>query len=305
MNPQPEIMADPMMMEDSPSGVFTPDPAWDESKPCLLIFASCHGRGLLEYFNLKPEFRSKYNIMRLETGPIRMREVRGIQMMDRPAMNLALNRADILVTYNMGPRHTTFSMDSIREKIRRDCRVITFTAPNFSALTPINTGYCGALAVLYAFDKGKTVEQLCGELRDGSADFLFGLRWRIEMGRLADRDATHDVKLSDFILRNHRTHKLFMGSSHPSFTTMAYLGSEIMKLLGQNLDNEASVLAYDYTIAAMDGEPETPHEFKHYGFTYPMRHRETRAGGLDYYDGLIRNIWDFWKSGGHCTIPLD
>jgi len=293
------------MMEDFPASPFFPEQGWRDNLPCILIFASCHGRTLLDYFSMQPAFRSKYNIMRLETGPIRIREHRGADMMNRPAMKLAFKSADILLTNNMGPRHLSHSLNRVIPMLRSDCRIITWTAPNFSAFWPISEGYCGAIAVLEALDRGKSVNQICQDFEQAQFDPLFNLRWRIEMGRISDRDNTHDVKLGDFIQRNFRTHKLFMGASHPSFLPMAHMGAQIIRMLGHECDSEEQVLAYDYNIGTMAGEPETGYEFKHYGFTYPMRHLTTSVGGLERYIGMIHSAAQFWTTGGYCTIPPD
>lgn len=305
MNLFEEILSEPIMREDYPAGVFTPVGGHRTGLPNLVILASCHGRMLVDYFNTKPEFMARFNIMRLETGPIRQRERRGIAMMDLLAMRRVLVSADVLLTYNMGSRHTSFALERIRTMLRPECRVITWTPPNFSAFWPVAGGYCGAIAVLAALDAGKTVDEIKASFANGTFDPLFKLRWRIEMGRVQDRDATSDVGMGGFIQRNHKTHKLFMGFSHPSFLIMAHMGAAIMEQLGFTKDDEAAVLGYNYEMGALAGEPETEYEFKHYGFTYPMRHAETSVGDRNYYLQQIESTAAFWANGGMCSIPLD
>jgi len=300
-----ELLIDKTMMADWPSGICQPEQGWDNSKPLLVILASCHGRTLLTYFNMKPEFRSQFNIVRLETGPIYMREYAGEPVMTRPSMVRLLSEADVLVTYNMGDNHGSFSLSRIKPLLKSGCKIVTFAAPNFSAFWPVSGNYCGVLAVMNALDRGKSEAEIHKDFDDGSFDPIFHLRWRIEMGRIEYRDKTHDVKLGDFILRNHKTHKLFMSAGHPSFTTIAWLGSGVILALGFPAEDESAVLAYDHAIDCMGKWPETDYEFNHYGFTYPKRYAKVETGGMEIYHELIRSAVKFSNEGGYCSIHMD
>lgn len=305
MTLQEEILADPAMMAGHPVGICEPERNWDASKPIAVVLAACHGRTMVDYFNMKPAFRSLYNIVRLETAPILLREMKGEDVMTRPSMRRLFQAADLLLTYNMGAAHGSFSLERVRALIRPDCRVVTFAAPNCSLFWPVSHGYCGALGVMHAMDQGKTVEQIIADYDNGQYDPLFKLRWRLEMGRIDHRDQTHDVPIGQFITRNHKTHKLFAAISHPTFTTIAWLGAGIMRVLGHAHDDETKVLAYDYAVHGIQGYPETVYEFKHYGFTYPMRHTMTSLGGPTFYHKMIRDVEAFIKAGGNCAMPLD
>lgn len=300
-----ELLSDNTMMASWPAGICTPEQNWDDSKPLLVILSSCHGRTLLTYFNMKPEFRNRFNIVRLETGPIYQREIVGESVMGRPSMLRLLKSADVLVTYNMGASHGSFSLERVRPLMRPDVKVVTFVAPNFSAFWPVSGNYCGVLAVMHALDKGKSEAEIHEEFDRGDFDPLFHLRWRIEMGRIEHRDATHDVKLKDFISKNHKAHKLFMSAGHPTFTTVAWLGSGIIRALGHSADDESAVLSYDHAHDCMGQWPETDYEFNHFGFTYPKRYPTVPSGGMEIYHRLISDAVAFSQRGGYCSIPLD
>lgn len=300
-----ELVADPLLMANLPAGICQPEPNWDNSKPLLTILASCHGRQLLTYFNMKPEFRNRFNIVRLETGPIYQQEIVGVTVMNRPAMKRLLQATDILVTYNMGSRHMWFALEKVRAMMRPDVRVVTFSAPNCSIFWPISQNYVGVIAVMDALDKGKSCERIIQDFEQGSFDPLFKLRWRLEMGRIDDRDNTHDVKLAPFINRNLKKVKLFQSAQHPSFITIAWLGAEIIRLLGYPHDTEEQVIAYNYAHDSMAVFPETHYEFEHFGFEYPMRHQQGSVGGKEFYHWLIREAVKFNNAGGYCSIPLD
>ena len=301
-----ELRNDAVPMQNHPVGICQPEPAWDDSKPLIVILASCHGRTLLTYFDRQPDFRSKYNIVRLETGPIHVKEITGEPVMTRPSIAKLLCRADILLTYNMGVDHGSYSMENIRKQIRSDCKVITFTAPNCSLFWPVAYGYLGDFAVMHAFDTGKTAEQIIHDFYNGTFDPMFKMRWRLEIGRLEHKDISHDVKLAPFVVRNHVTHKLFMGPSHPTFTTVAWLGSEIIRLLGYASETEAQVLAHDHNINAMGPFPETHYEFNHFGFTYPMRHQHSAdCGGIEFYRSVIAGAWQSAFNKANFMIQTD
>lgn len=301
----PEILTDELLIERWPASAFWPEQNWRPGLPVVLIFASCHGRTLYDYFRMRHDFMGAFNIMRLETGLIRQHENKGINMYDRPMMRRVFQLADILLTYNMGPRHGTMALERIRNFIRPDCRIITWTAPNFSAMSPVNGGYCGAIGVLKAMQDGLTEAEIIQQYQQGLFDPLFGIRWAIEIGRLKDRDDTHDVKLADFIIKHHKTHKLFTGYNHPTMTTCACLGSQMIGLLGHAQDTEEKILSYNYMEGALEGEPETDYEFAYYGLKYPQRHRTTRVGGAEYFEQQITDAYRFWEAAGQCTIPPD
>lgn len=305
MTLQEELNGDPVMMAGHPAGICQPETSWDDSKPLMVILASCHGRPLLTYFNMKPEFRAGYNIVRLETGPILAKEESGEAVMSRPSMRRLLGETDVLVTYNMGARHGSFSLSNVRKMLKPGCNVVTFVAPNCSIFWPVSYTYCGVLSALHALDRGQTSDEIIRDFDAGTFDPVFKMRWRLEMGRIEDRDSTHDVKLCRFIERNHKTHKLFLAASHPSFITIAWLGSGIMQKLGHPADSEAQILALDPLIDAMGMWPETHYEWEHFGFRYPLLHPRTQVGGIEHYHSVIRNAEKFNAAGGYFTIPMD
>lgn len=290
--------SDPMLMEGTKTGLFSDELHWSNSKPTILIVASCHGRTLLDYLNSQSAFRSQYNILRLETGPIALLENAGIKPLENNMVRSMFQRADILWTYNMSARHGSYALEQQRKLIRPDCKVVTWSAPNFSAFWPVAHNYCGALGVIHALQKGQSKQQIVADFRNGQFDSLFGLRWLIEQGRLRYRDASHDVKLAEFISNHHRNHKLMMGASHPSYLTCAYLGSRLIASLGHAHQSIEEVLSLDYTIGIMGGYPETDYEFRHYKFTYPKRHLK-ELGGSEFYVGLINDCVS------DCSIPPD
>jgi hypothetical protein len=305
MNLTEEIIRDELLMNNWPAGICQPEQDWDDSKPLLVILASCHGRQLLTYFNMKQDFRRRFNVVRLETGPIFQYGNRGAVVMAMPLVKRIFNSADVLVTYNMGLNHGAFSLERVRGMLRADCKVVTFTAPNCSIFWPVAINYCGILAVMYALDKGHSEYRILRDFDNGDFDPLFNLRWRLEMGRIEHRDSTHDIKLGDFIKRNHISHKLFMSASHPTFNTIAWLGAGIIGHLGFDTDDESTVLSYDYAHDSMGLWPETHYEFNHFRFTYPVRHITAPAGGMEIYRGLISEAVKFNNKGGYCSIPLD
>lgn len=273
-------------------------------KPTILIYASCHGRTLYDYLTGREDFMAKFNLTRLETGPMTQFIQEGIDVFKVKEIERAMLSADGVITNNMGARNAHHALDRIRPMFSNAMKIITFTAPNFSAFWPFAYGYTGCIGLLDMFDKGVSQEAGWQAFVNGDFDPLFNLRWRLEMGRLDDRDQYHDIKLAEFVARAHKKVKLFMSSSHPTFIPMAYVGAELCSLLGLPGESFESLLQHDYKRGAIGGQPETEYEFKHYDFEYPMRHHND-AGG--YYRTVYDYIYGEWKkrSGFLISPPVD
>src|SRR4051812_7841924 len=85
--------------------LFSMDKRFHPEKKTLLIYMSCHGRTLLHYFTEeRPDLLEKYNIIRLETGPMTIRIREGVDVFGNTGIKAVLSMADVVVTYNMGAR---------------------------------------------------------------------------------------------------------------------------------------------------------------------------------------------------------
>jgi len=289
--------SDPVLSKDCPAGIFEPDKKFDPKKKTLLLYLSCHGRTLMEYFKHRPDVANGWNILRFETGPMVTAIQNGIPIFQRDSTKAIFGMADALFTYNMGDRHGELALRKVRSLLKPDAKIITMVAPNCSCLSPISYGYGGGIGVQDAFDNGKTEDQIWKSLLDGTFNPLFNIRWRIEIGRLADKEAYHDVGLAGFIQRNYQRQKLFVAGSHPSYNTMAYLGNECLARIGFEKESEEKIIAQDPALGAIGNEPETDYEFKHFRFQYPMRYQGL-LGGLEYFHTMITQYASNWRSGG-------
>jgi hypothetical protein len=274
---------------------------FNPAKPNLLIYASCHGRTLLDYFRHRPDAVAQFNLMRLETGPLLVLS-RERDVFSDPGIKSVFCSADVLVTYNMGARHGVLSLDRVSKLCRPGVKVITFTAPNFSCLWPVALGYGGGLGVLNRLDKGLTVQQIQKSFLERTFDPLFHLRWRLELGRYADKDRYHDIGLSAFVQQNIQKAPLFIAHSHPSFITMSYVGSEVLGRLGFNKESLDMILAKPPDIGTMNAQPRTNYELKHFGFKYPY---PISSGGDEHYLGLISDYAKVWAQGGFIFPSMD
>lgn len=287
------------MSEGHPAAMLTKEHIQGDDKPVLLIYASCHGRTLAEYFRTRPDILSAYNIIRLETSvmlPV-IRNRTDTNLHNRKAIVDTFQMADIVVTYNMGARHGSLALDVVGKHIKPDAKVITFVAPNVSCFCAFGHGYTSNIPVMDALDKGRSPEQVWADFKNGNFDPMFQLRWRLELGRLLDKEGYHDIGLVQFIMRNYRKAKLWLAPSHPSMIPMAFVGNEVCARLGLAPEPESKILSMDYMLGAIRGQPETKYEFDYFKFEYPMRH-ESDAGGLDYYRTVFDSMVEHWRGGG-------
>lgn len=282
----------------SKNGQFHPD------RPTALIYASCHGRQLFRYFDVyRREFSSTHNLLRLETAPMVLYSHKHGSVFENKTIQSIFSTADIVFTYAMGERHGELSLKSVERFMKPGVKVITFVAPNFSCLWPMAYGYSGGLAVMDAMDKGKTEEQIWQDFVHGQFDPCFKMRWRIELGRIKDKSNYHDIGLIDLIEVAIKKQKLWLGSSHPGMNVMAHVGNEAMGILGYEKESMDKILSYNYLECETGLQPETDYEFKHYGFTYPIRHRGA-AGGESYYRDMLALMAKSWNEGDRKTSQI-
>lgn len=287
----------------SMGSVFEPDPKWQEGKPVALIYASCHGRTLRGYLEDRADFKERFNLLRLETGPMTLLIQDGHDIFGAESIRRIFGMADVILTYNMGARMGPHALDRVGRLFKAGNRVITFVAPNFSAFCPFAfDGYGSHIGLHALFDSGIDLEDAWQKIIHYDFDPLFAIRWRLEIGRYQDKERYHEIGLSDFIIRAHKKVKLWMGASHPSYIPMAYVGSEICGRLGLPRHNEEDILRMDYLKDAVGGQPETDYEFRFYRFDYPKRH-ENDAGGWDYYRKIFDCVYAQWKAEGAYIRP--
>jgi hypothetical protein len=290
---------DPLLSAGGKVSMLTQEYVWNQERPVLLIYASCHGRTLMEYFRTRPDIMSSYNIIRLETSVMLPKILDGTdpKLHERQSIKDIFQMADVVITYNMGARHGTLALDVIGKNIRTDAKVITFVAPNVSCFCPFGYGYTSNIPVMDALDKGKSPDQVWAAFEHGDFDPMFPMRWRLELGRLLDKESYHDIGLVGFIIRNHKKVKLWLAPAHPSMIPMAFVGNEIAGRLGLLKESEEKIISMDYMLGAIRGQPETDYEFNYYKFEYPKRHLND-AGGRLYYRQVFDSMVTHWKSGG-------
>lgn len=274
--------------------IFSMDRNYDIKRNTVLIWAACHGRGILD--KLKEHHSGKYNFLRLETGPVLKLHREQRDPFNNQAIKDIFHSADYIVTYNMGARHGVISLDSIRPLIRSDSKIITFTAPNCSCFWPVSYGYTGGVPVYDALDSGHTFDSIWQDFKAGKFNPMFNIRFRLELGRLEDKDSYHDIKLAKFVLDHFKTHKLWMAHSHPSGILFAFIASGISMHLGLDGIEMDSILSTNPSLYAMGATPETDYEFKHFQFTYNMNFIDA-AKMLQTYKPIFQAYHDAWKCG--------
>ena len=284
--------------------MFSNEPNWSDSKGTILIYASCHGRTILHYLrNRRPDLCERFNILRLETGPMTIRMESGMNIFEHEAVKSVFQCADVIFTNNMGARMRHHDLSKVSKLWRQTAKVITFVAPNFSAFWPFcYDGYGAQIGLYNVFDRGVSKDAAWQQFVNGDFDPLFPIRWRMEMGRHGDKERYHDIGLSQFILANHKRAKLQMSASHPSFLTCAYIGSEFCGKLGLPKHSIDEILSWNPTEEAVGGQPETDYEWKHFGFQYPQRHKNDQ-GGTEYYRKLFDHVYDWWTRSKGTIIP--
>ncbi len=261
----------------------------------LLVYSSCHCEQIDVYLR-------KYRQDVLEKCYLHMLFTHR-QALNRPHSNnrfvwSLFSEADLVIWNVLGPKFNEQSTDVLGKHLQADAKVVSFVPPCFAAFFAV-AEFFGEEGVIEYLVAGRTVENIIALFRDGQFECQFKWRFKDQIDRLAFRERERDVKLSAFVQRHFKQHKLFLTVNHPAFPTLAYLVDECLGILGFKQLGEDHSISREVNEANFGAHlPETHYEFEYFGFTYPLRFQNERGGVDAYYSALISDTAARWKARG-------
>ncbi|NJN30197.1 MAG: hypothetical protein HC824_06965 [Synechococcales cyanobacterium RM1_1_8] len=144
------------------------------------------------------------------------------------------------------------STNYLLPKLRRDCQVISSPTAYFTGYHPeityLQDDYGSIkntpfpyhdMNILRLYSEGKSIEEVVRHIERKDFYDLSFVQSNLYKTKdnLAKREKNLTIKLSDFIEKNYRNHKLFHSFNHPSYKVLGYLFAQIMQKAGFQEDH--------------------------------------------------------------------
>lgn len=235
-------------------------------KKICIIYANCQNKLLAEYLLKSPIFNREYTIKKF---PVHLL----IQGKKRIPDEL-LKRAKLFIYQPVKDIHGICSTKHILNKLPSDCQCISFPPLYFKGYHP---QYCknpvnkvikpvypfgvmpyGDSNIISMLEQGQSVSEISEKLSDPdfySREFLLS-NVNSSLVELARREATLNIKVSDFIKNNYQHHYLFYTVNHPTDILGIYVVNQILKSIDISPLNE-ELYVRKYTTGILDKQ-QTP-----------------------------------------------
>lgn len=120
---------------------------------------------------------------------------------------------------------------------------------------------------------------------DDNIDFEYEKRKKNGINILKSKELTCDVKVSDFILANYKTHKLFTTPNHPTYIIFEEMSKQILKKLNINHNNFDKI--FEKHKCTLPGElPHSKYDKKNYNFKFKINCHDNKI------KNIIRDIYN-------------
>jgi FkbM family methyltransferase len=261
----------------------------------LVFYTNCQYRGL-DYF-------IKNHINKIETKHIENYSI--IKNKDKIPFDI-LKQADIFIYQPIDKKHGIYSTDTSVENnimtyLSPNCKIISFPYIYNSSLwilvPPANIdGYIGNYADMDKYInrepieklkvKGYSLDEVLQMYSKGEIDFDYEKRFNKSIEILKKKEELCDVKVSEFIEKNIRKHKLFFTQNHPTTCVFIHCVNQILSILGHN--HKFDAFSYPENICNLPGEwPHTSYDIKYWNFEYKNNNINN-----SWYVGHIKNIYN-------------
>ena len=260
----------------------------------LVFYTNCQCRGL-GYF-------IKKHINKIDTKHIE--NYRLIKNKNQIPIDI-LKRADIFIYQPIDKKHGIYSTDisvenNIMSYLSPNCKIVSFpyiyNSSLWILLPPAHIdGYIGNYLDINKYinrepieklkTKGYSLDEVLEMYSNGLIDFDYENRFNKSIQILKKKEELCDVKVSEFIEKNIRKHKLFLTQNHPTTCVFIHCVNQILSILGYN--HKYDEFAYPENICNLPGEmSHTSYDIKYWNFEYKNNNINN-----NWYVKHIKNIY--------------
>lgn len=262
----------------------------------LVFYTNCQYRGL-DYFIQK-------HINNIETTNIENYIL--IKNKNQIPIDI-LKQADIFIYQPIDKKYGIYSTDTsvennIMSYLSPNCKIISFPYIYNSSLwvliPPANIdGYIGNYPDIDKYinrepieklkSKGYSLNEVIEMYSKGVINFDYENRFNNSIEILKKKEELCDIKVSEFIEKNIRKHKLFLTQNHPTTCVFIHCVNQILSILGHN-HKKYDEFAYPENICNLPGEwPHTSYDIKYWNFEYKNNNINN-----NWYIEHIKNIYN-------------
>jgi hypothetical protein len=254
------------------------DPEFDPAKRTCLLYTSCHAYQLRHYLQTRADFSADFNI---HIMLVHVMLLSGMNQQMPALVSAVLPSVEVVLMHDLLGDYDSLNL---KYHVKTLPRSVLFPPPNCNACWPISTLW-GSRELEPYFKSGLTPTEVFALLTSGKFNPRFAERMAAELVWLGEREAGCDIRISGFVERHFRTHKLWFTENHPTYNLEAWIASEFLRVIGYSPDDEEAILSLPHDeLGTWNHNPETHYEWEHYGFTYPMRYGVDKFGWEHYRD---------------------
>jgi hypothetical protein len=219
----------------------------------IATFGNCQARGIASL--LKISLPDSF-----EAPLFFSNNMRTAQMKSADEILTNLNAADVVVFQPLSDAHGPLSETNVRASLNGSVTLIAFPyifnhgiAGFCRAVQAISDNSYGRVfgeeAVLKRLESGATAEELTEMYLAGELDLRVRQRFDRCMTKMAERERTAEIRLTDFILEHYRERRLLLMHNHPSTALYAEACAQLKDLTGLPIDVEGLRSADDENLA--------------------------------------------------------
>ena len=218
-------------------------------KKCL-IYGNCQTEYIENSLIENPDFSNIYS-------EIFSKKVHQIKQKDIPELETIISEIDLFIYQPVSDNYrkmTSLGTDYLKSRIKSDCIVISFPVAYFTGyhpemiyLKPIdNQPIKGDVYnyhdfnILSGFYQGQTTKDLIAKIFNESfySPYYIKKNFDLTISELEKREASLDIKISQFIRNNYQFINLFNTINHPHHPIIGYIINCVLEILG--LDHQYS-----------------------------------------------------------------
>lgn len=260
----------------------------------IVFYANCQARGLNYFLN-------QY-IKKIESTHIQ----NYFYIRDKKQIPIdILKKADIFIYQPIDKKHGIYSTDvsienNIMSYLSPNCKTISFPYIYNSYLWILippehGDGFIGNYPDLNKYVnrepieklkvKGHSLDEVLQMYSKGEIDFDYNNRFNKSIEILKKKEELCDVKVSEFIEKNIRKHKLFLRQNHPTSCVFIHCVNQILSILGY--DHKFNEFQYPENICNLPSIlPHTSYDLKYWNFEYKINISDK------YFINHIKNIYN-------------
>lgn len=256
-----------------------------EKRPTILFFTSCHNFQIDHYLRTyRRDIIDQFHVHYLMIHQLQLDPAISVNRMVRALVA----SADIVFDNAFLPKFSPFDSTNILASAKPTMKHFSFVPPTCACWWPCVVPF-GEDGVTSDMRDGLNSEQIIDLFDNGAFRPCFEKRCPEQIGNLRMREERHDVKLADFVLNHHRTHKMAFTYNHPTYHVISHLVERLLEKIG--IAARVNPLDVPTNGAEMGSHfPETEYEWQFYRFEYPQRWPEDR-GGKHFYHSQIRQSY--------------